>query len=224
MRWWGRIFAAGYDRAMAGPERAGLRDHRARLIPEARGRVLEIGGGTGANLGFYGPEVSELVIAEPEAPMAERLERRLASLGTLSERARIVRAPAEALPLPDASIDYAVATLVLCTVVDQPRALAELRRVLVPGGTLLFIEHVRAEDSRLAAWQDRLHGLHKFTGHGCHCNRPTLAGIRAAGFTARELRHDRMRRTLPIVSPLIVGSAVTPARSDATAPSGSSRA
>jgi ubiquinone/menaquinone biosynthesis C-methylase UbiE len=88
--------------------------------------------------------------------------------------------------------------------------LAELRRVLVPGGRLLFMEHVRAEEPRLAAWQDRLHGVHKFTGHGCHCNRPTLATIEAAGFTVTELRRDRMRRTLPIVSPLIVGTAVTP--------------
>jgi ubiquinone/menaquinone biosynthesis C-methylase UbiE len=88
--------------------------------------------------------------------------------------------------------------------------LGELRRVLVPGGELVFIEHVRAEEPGLAAWQDRLHSVHKFTGHGCHCNRSTLASIEAAGFIVTRLEHDRMRRTLPIVSPLIVGSAVTP--------------
>ena len=210
MRLWGHLFAAGYDRAMAGPERAGLRAHRARLISQAAGRVLEIGGGTGVNLAHYGSEVSELVIAEPEAPMADRLERRLRTEPRLAAPARVIRAPAEALPLPEGSIDTAVATLVLCTVGDPARALAELRRVLIPGGRLLFIEHVRSDEPRLAAWQDRLHGVHKFTGHGCHCNRPTLAYIEAAGFTVTELVHDRMRRTLPIVSPLVVGAAVTP--------------
>ena len=210
MRLWGHLFAAGYDRAMAGPERAGLSAHRARLISQAAGRVLEIGGGTGVNLAHYGSEVSELVIAEPEAPMADRLERRLRTEPRLAAPARVIRAPAEALPLPEGSIDTAVATLVLCTVGDPARALAELRRVLIPGGRLLFIEHVRSDEPRLAAWQDRLHGVHKFTGHGCHCNRPTLAYIEAAGFTVTELVHDRMRRTLPIVSPLVVGAAVTP--------------
>ncbi len=211
MKLWGRLFAAGYDRAMAGPERAGLRAHRERLVPGLTGRVLEIGGGTGVNLDFYGPEVTELVIAEPEAPMADRLEARLRLTSGLAARAHVIRTPAEQLPLPDASIDAVVATLVLCTVVDPARALAEVGRVLVPGGRLVFIEHVRADEPRLAAWQDRLHGLHKFTGHGCHCNRHTLANIETAGFIVTELEHDRMRRTLPIVSPLIVGSAVTPA-------------
>jgi ubiquinone/menaquinone biosynthesis C-methylase UbiE len=207
---WGRLFAAAYDRAMAGPEGAGLRAHRARLIPAATGRVLEIGGGTGVNLAFYGAGVTELVIAEPEAPMADRLERRLRSHPSLTPPASVIRAPAEALPLAEASVDTAVATLVLCTVRDPAQALAELRRVLIPGGCLLFMEHVRSDEPRLAAWQDRLHGVHKFTGHGCHCNRPTQAYIEAAGFTVTELVHDRMRRTLPIVSPLIVGAAVTP--------------
>jgi ubiquinone/menaquinone biosynthesis C-methylase UbiE len=195
---------------MAGPERASLHAHRARLVPQATGRVIEIGGGTGVNLGFYGPDVRELVIAEPEAPMAKRLERRLRAHPTLVTRAQVIGASAEALPLPDTSIDAAVATLVLCTVADPARALAELRRVLIPGGKLLFMEHVRAAEPRLATWQDRLHGVHKFTGHGCHCNRPTLANIEGAGFTVTDLVHDRMRRTLPIVSPLIVGTAVTP--------------
>jgi ubiquinone/menaquinone biosynthesis C-methylase UbiE len=195
---------------MAGPERAGLQDHRRRLVPGLAGRVLEIGGGTGANLPFYGPRVSELVIVEPEAPMADRLERRLRAQPTSVGAVRVIRAPAEALPLPEASADEVLVTLVLCTVRDPARALSEIRRVLVPGGKLVFIEHVRADEPRLAAWQDRLHGVHKFTGHGCHCNRPTLKNIESAGFTVTELEHDRMRRTLPIVSPLIVGSAATP--------------
>lgn len=203
------MFAAGYDRVMAGAERAGLRQHRVRLIAGARGRVLEIGGGTGANLPFYGPEVSSLVLAEPEAPMAQRLERHLEALPALAARSRILRAPAEELPLPDGSVDVVVATLVLCTVRDPGRALAELRRVLAPGGRLLFMEHVRAEEPRLARWQDRLHGVHEFTAHGCHCNRPTLTNIEASGFSVTELERDRLPRALPIVRPLIIGSAVS---------------
>lgn len=211
MRLWGRLFAAGYDRAMAGPERAGLRDHRDRLISGLHGRVLEIGGGTGANLPFYGTEVRELIIAEPEAPMARRLEIRLHTLPQLAGRARVISAGAEELPLPAGSCDFAVSTLVLCTVTDPVRALNEIRRVLAPGGSLIFLEHVRAQEPRLATWQDRLHGVHKFTGHGCHCNRPTLDTIAATGFEVTHLERDRMRRTLPIVSPLIAGQAISPA-------------
>jgi ubiquinone/menaquinone biosynthesis C-methylase UbiE len=204
MSLWGQVFAAGYDRIMAGPEKAVLRGHRADLIARARGSVLEIGGGTGANLPFYGAAVSELVLTEPERPMAKRLEGKLAAF---SLPASVVAAPAEQLPFEDGHFDFAVSTLVLCTVVDQPRALAEMRRVLKPGGELLFLEHVRSDDPALARWQDRLHGVQVRIGHGCHCNRRTLDGIRAAGFQTSELRHDRLRKAPPIVRPLIAGVA-----------------
>jgi len=116
--------------------------------------VVEIGAGTGANLAAYPlGAISELVLVEPESPMAARLRTRLQSVG--AAQARVVGAPAESLPLPDASADFAVSTLVLCTVSDPARALAELRRVLKPGGRLLFIEHVRSQDARVARWQDR---------------------------------------------------------------------
>ncbi len=211
MSLWGHVFAAGYDRVMAGSERAGLSAHRERLISGLRGRVLEIGGGTGVNLPFYGDDVRELIIAEPEAPMARRLDRRLQGQPQLAARARVIAASAENLPLADASCDAAVSTLVLCTVRDPDRALAEVRRVLVPGGSLVFLEHVRAEDPRLAAWQDRLHGVHKFVGNGCHCNRPTLDTVAAAGFHVTQLTRDRMPQTWPILRPLIAGRALSPA-------------
>ena len=156
MSLWGQVFAAGYDRLMAGPEKAVLRGHREVLLSRASGAVLEIGGGTGANLPFYGAGVDELVITEPEEPMARRLERKLADY---SLPARVVRAHAEDLPLEDASFDFIVSTLVLCTVDDPARALAEIRRLLKPGGQFVFLEHVRSDDPRLARWQDRLHGL-----------------------------------------------------------------
>jgi ubiquinone/menaquinone biosynthesis C-methylase UbiE len=201
---WGRIFAAGYDTFMAGTEKAGLRDHRTELLEPARGRVLEIGGGTGANLPFYGAEIDELVITEPEEPMARRLESKLRGYSLL---ARLVRAPAEDLPLEDASFDFVVSTLVLCTVNDPTRALKEAHRVLKPGGQLLFLEHVRSDDAKLARWQDRLNGLQTRVGHGCNCNRPTLETIKDHGFSITKIKHDRLRKAPPFVRPLIVGAA-----------------
>jgi len=201
---WGRIFAAGYDHFMSGPEGATLRPHRETLIPQASGRVLEIGGGTGVNLPFYGPEVETLTLTEPETPMVRRLQRRLGEQGNDAE---LVLAPAEDLPFEDESFDVAVSTLVLCTVEDQPRALRELRRVLKPDGRLLFIEHVRSDDPGLARWQDRLNVLQLRIGHGCNCNRPTLDGISSAGFTVTRLERDELRKAPPIVRPLVVGVA-----------------
>ena len=170
---WGRVFASMYDRMMASTERDGLGAHRAALIATASGDVLEIGGGTGVNLGHYGPGVTSLTITEPEPPMVKRLEGHIAAR---RPDARLLRAPAEDLPFADDSFDTVVSTLVLCTVDDQPRALRELRRVLRPGGRLLFIEHVRSEDPKIARWQDRLLSFNVRVGHGCHCNRPTLDG------------------------------------------------
>ncbi len=170
---WGRIFAAGYDRALSRTEKAGLAAHRQALLGAAEGDVLEIGGGTGANLPFYGDPCGTLTITEPEKPMARRLR---SGSPRSDPSAKLLRAPAEDLPFNDESFDIAVSTLVLCTVDDQPRALRELRRVLRPGGRLLFIEHVRSDDEKLARWQDRMLPINVRIAHGCHCNRPTLAG------------------------------------------------
>jgi len=204
MSLYGRIFAAGYDALMAGPEKAGLSERRAKLLSDASGQVLEIGGGTGANLPFYGPAVEAIVVTEPEEPMARRLEQKLTDS---PRRVRVVRARAEQLPFEDGSFDCAVSTLVLCTVEDPARALSEIRRVLKPDGRLLFLEHVRAEDPQLARWQDRLHGPWRWFGHGCNCNRATLGAIGESGFSVSDVEHDRMRKAPPIVRPLIVGAA-----------------
>jgi ubiquinone/menaquinone biosynthesis C-methylase UbiE len=204
MSLWGRVFAAGYDRIMAGTEQATLRGHRSALLAQASGRVLEIGGGTGANLPFYPDAVESLTVAEPESPMMSRLKRRL---GDRSSAVQAVAAPAESLPFEDASFDCAVSTLVLCTVEDQPRALRELRRVLRDGGRLLFIEHVRSEEPGLARWQDRLNPLQRRVGHGCNCNRRTLEAIGAAGFSITQVEQDLLRKAPPIVRPLVVGVA-----------------
>src|SRR5881397_2006314 len=126
---YGRIFAAMYDRLMAGIEEAGLAARRRELLSRASGRVLEIGAGTGVNIGYYPASVEAVVFTEPEEPMARRLEKKLAAS---DRRWSVLRAPAEALPFEDHSFDTAVCTLVLCTVSDPRRALAELRRVLKP--------------------------------------------------------------------------------------------
>ena len=144
---WGHVFAAMYDRMLGKAERAGLGDHRRALLAGASGDVLEIGGGTGANLEYYGDGVQTLTIIEPEKPMLRRLQRHIEHREL---PAKALRAPAEDLPFNDGSFDVVVATLVLCTVDDVPRALRELHRVLRPGGKLLFIEHVRSDDPALA--------------------------------------------------------------------------
>ena len=201
---WGRISAALYDPLSASSEKAGLADRRRRLLEPVRGRVLEIGAGTGANLPYYGEAVEELVLLEPEEPMARRLERKLAGHDL---PARIVHAPAELLPFEDESFDAVVSALVLCTVPDQPRALDEIRRVLKPGGRLVFLEHVRSDDPKLARWQDRLNGFNRVVGNGCNCNRDTLAAIDRAGFEVGDVEHGRIEKAPPLVRPLVAGAA-----------------
>jgi SAM-dependent methyltransferase len=201
---WGRLFAAAYDRGLKATEEAGLGEMRRELLAGTSGRVIELGAGTGVNLDLYPAAVEELVLVEPDPHMAKRLRARLSAS---PRAATVVEAPAERLPLPDASFDLAVATLVLCTIPDPAAALTELRRLLVPGGRLLLIEHVRAEDPARARWQDRLEQPWRFLADGCHCNRDTAAALAAAGFGSIELERDELPKTPPIVRPLIRGSA-----------------
>ncbi len=205
MSLYGRLFASFYDRMLAGTEDAGLRERRHELLASARGRVLEIGAGTGLNASHYTDAVDEVVFAEPEEPMARRLERRLAEAGV---RGRIVEARAEALPFEDSSFDTVVSTLVLCTVRDPQGSLAEIERVLAPGGQFLFLEHVRSEDPRIARWQDRLHGIWLRLGHGCNCNRPTPAFIEASPLRIEAIERAEMPKAPPIVRTLAIGRAV----------------
>ena len=207
MSFGGWLFAAMYDRMLAGTEKAGLRERRARLLESARGKVLEIGAGTGANLPLYGPHVEALTVTEPEAPMARRLAKHLREQ---SKTADLVEASAEHLPLPDGQFDTVVSTLVLCTVPDPLRALREVWRVLKPGGQLLFIEHVRSDDAKLAKWQDRLNGFNRIVAHGCNCNRSTVDAIKQTGFTIRSLETGSLAKVPPFVRPLVVGTAIKP--------------
>jgi ubiquinone/menaquinone biosynthesis C-methylase UbiE len=203
-----RFFALTYDRQMAKTERAGLAELRARLLAGAAGRVLEIGGGTGANLPCYGPAVEELTITEPQPAMLRRLQGRAREQ---APAAQVLRAPAEDLPFGDAAFDVAVSSLVLCGVDDQPRALRELRRVLRPGGQFLFLEHLRSDDPHLARLQDRMNWLNRLVVC-CDCNRPTLTSIQDAGFTVTHLEHTVLPKAPKFVGPAILGSATAPSR------------
>jgi ubiquinone/menaquinone biosynthesis C-methylase UbiE len=201
---WLRIMALVYDPFVCLGELAGMRRRRRTLVSGARGRVVEIGAGTGLNIAHYPDDgIDDLVLMEPEPAMRRRLARRLRRH---AHPARIVDAPAERLPLTDESVDTVVSTLVLCTVEDPERALGEIARVLRPGGQLLFIEHVRSSSRFLAAWQDYLFRPWRGFAGGCCCNRPTGELMRACGFAVAA--DDDVWRGMPrIVRPLIVGRA-----------------
>ncbi len=202
---WGRMFSAFYDRAFAATEEAGLREMRRDLLRQARGRVLELGAGTGLNLELYPREGLDcLTLTEPDPHMFRQLRSRAQEV---CPGADLIEAGAEELPFEDDSFDTVVVTLVLCTVPDQPAALREISRVLTPGGQLLFLEHVRADHPDLAKWQDRLEVPWRFLGDGCHCNRDTVAGLRAAGFELSDLECAELPKAPPIVRPLVRGSA-----------------
>jgi ubiquinone/menaquinone biosynthesis C-methylase UbiE len=200
---WGRGFAALYDKCFAAVEDAGLREMRRELLSEARGRTIDIGSGTGANLELY-PAGVDLVMAEPDPHMARQLRGKLAESGREVE---FVQAGAEALPFEDASFDTAVFTLVLCTVPNPRAALEEVARVLKPGGRMLFLEHVRAESPGLARWQDRLEKPWRFVGDGCHCNRDTVATIESSPLRLESVERDRLPKAPPITRPLARGRA-----------------
>jgi ubiquinone/menaquinone biosynthesis C-methylase UbiE len=204
------IFAAIYDRMLKGTEEAGLRETRAELLAGARGRTLELGAGTGLNLEHYPAAVDELVMTEPDPHMARRLRTRIADAGHAGLTIEIVECDAEALPFADASFDTVVSTLVLCTVEEPDRAVHEAARVLRPGARLLFLEHVRSEDSRLARWQDRLERPWGFVAAGCHPNRPTSATLGDSPLEIESLETGRLPKSPPIVRPLISGVAVRP--------------
>ena len=162
--------------------------HRDELLAGLSGRALEIGAGNGANFAHYPATVEEVVALEPEPYLRERAARAAA---TAPVPIQLRDAVAEHLPLDDDSVDAAVASIVLCTVSDPGLAIAEIRRVLRPGGELRFFEHVRSDDPRKARVQRSLDRprLWPRLAAGCHCSRDTVAALEAAG-----LRIERIRR------------------------------
>ena len=173
-----KIFPWFIDQALDKP---GIHERRARLVGAAAGDVLEIGFGTGATLPFYDRQkVRSLSVVEPSSGMNRRAEARIKSLGW---PIHIEALAGENLPFANESFDCVIASLTLCTVADPPRVLAEIWRVLRPGGSFRFFEHVASENPARRKWQDRLNPLQKIVGVGCNLNRDTVDYARAAGFT-----------------------------------------
>ncbi len=204
------LFARFYERLLAGSEKAGLAEMRRSLLSRASGRTLEIGAGTGLDLPHYTDAVTELVAAEPDPHMAGRLRDRVEAESFAPGKVTVIEASAEDLPFDDGSFDTVVSTLVLCTVHDQGRSLAEARRVLVEEGALLFLEHVRAESGRRAWWQDRLERPWGAVAGGCHPNRDTGQALADAGLRIEQLDRTRFPKSPPWMRPLISGVARRP--------------
>lgn len=191
-------FADNYDACMRPLERRIFAARRRALIPLATGDVLEIGGGTGANLPFYG-RIRSLTFTDPDPAMLRIAQ---AKPRPPDPPVTFLKAAAEALPFPDQAFDTVVVTLTLCSVADPQQALAEIRRVLRPGGALLAIEHVRPP-GLLGYVADALTPLQKRLAAGCHLNRVTHRAIAAAGFTV-------VRQTLSVLDIVAEIQAVAP--------------
>jgi len=197
-----RLFAAVYDRITRPAERDFLGPRRERLLSELTGEVLDVGAGTGANLSHL-RRAARVVVTEPDPAMRLRL---VEKAGRAEIPVQVDDAAAEALPYPDASFDAVLFTVVLCTVTNADRALAEARRVLKPHGRLIVLEHVRGTGG-LAHWQDRVTPLWTRAAAGCHPGRDTRAAVERAGFTFVEVEEFQpMPRWIP-VSPWLYGLA-----------------
>ncbi len=205
----GRLFAMIYDPFMAATERACLHAWRTELLADVKGKVLEIGAGTGRSLACYPAGLERIVLTEPDPHMRARLWARIPA--ALASVAEVIDAPAEELPLPDGCVDVVVSSLVLCTTPDPSRALAEAHRVLVPGGRLVFLEHV-ADDERpdRLRWQRRLEPVWKHLAGGCHLTRRTHETIADAGFVLERIERESVRKANPLVRRSIRGVARKP--------------
>jgi len=200
------LMAAVYDRCMRGSEEACLAQWRAELLRDLSGAVLEVGAGTGVTLTHYPRSIARLVLCEPDAHMRRKLKKKVDAPAL--RNIEISDASLDSLPFKAGEFDAVVCSLVLCSVPDQRAALAEIARVLKPGGRLVFLEHVAA-DGRPARlkWQRRIEPVWKHLMGNCHLTRRTEAAIAAAGFEFERIQRESIRKALPIVRPSIHGIA-----------------
>jgi ubiquinone/menaquinone biosynthesis C-methylase UbiE len=214
-----------YDRVMAKTEAACLRQWRRELLAQVNGEVLEIGAGTGANITLYSERVSRLTLTEPDRHMRRQLEEKIANhdpqrLGVSEGNAENIVAPqrlgvsegnAENIVAEDESFDYVVTSLVCCSVNDLDASLREVKRVLKPGGGLVFLEHVAApEGTSRRRWQNRINPIWKTFMGNCHLNRETENAIIEQGFEITRIERESMCNAPPIVRPTIRGIAIKP--------------
>lgn len=162
-----------------------IRYQRQKMVPQAEGRVLEVGIGSGLNLPFYDPTRVEKLWGLEPAPEIRRMAEKAAAGSPFP--VEFIDLPGETIPLEDKSVDTVVITYTLCTITDAVRALGEMRRVLKPGGQLLFAEHGRAPDASVRRWQDRLTPVWKRIGGGCHLNRDIPKLLEQGGFAIDRL-------------------------------------
>jgi ubiquinone/menaquinone biosynthesis C-methylase UbiE len=168
---------------------------RERIGKAASGRVLDVGIGSGLNLPFYGEQAKRVLGVDPSPELLHFAEERAREASVPVE---LLRGSGEALPIDDTSIDTVVVTFTLCTVCNATAALAEMRRVLRPGGRLLFAEHGRAPEAGVARWQDRLTPVWKHVAGGCHLNRKPDDLIRSAGFEIDGLETGYLKGPRPM--------------------------
>ena len=203
------VTAFFYDSFMAKTEKACLREWRHGLLKQVSGEVLEVGAGTGANIQLYSAGVTRLVLAEPDKHMRKILKRRVDEHRL--KDVTVTSGTAEQIEADDESFDYVVTSLVCCSVTDLEACLCEIRRVLRPGGSLVFLEHVAAaEGTARRRWQNRINPVWKTFMGNCHLNRETEQAIVSGGFDIIQIERESMRKAPPIVRPTIRGIAKKP--------------
>jgi len=204
MNW---LVARLYDNFMHRTEVESLGEWRAALLAQVSGEVLEIGAGTGVNLAHYPEGLSRLTLVEPDRNMRRRLELKLVA----SElNATVSSASADALEVEDGSLDFAISTLVLCSVPDPAGALTAMKRALKPGGRLVFLEHVAHAAPERLVWQRRIEPVWCQLANGCRLTRDTETLIAEAGFTITEITRGSMYPAPSFLRPTIRGVAINP--------------
>jgi ubiquinone/menaquinone biosynthesis C-methylase UbiE len=205
---WGKyVFAGMYDKFLRRVEEHGLSEKRAEFLAPAYGRTVEIGTGTGLNLPHYPSAVTELILTEPYPHMVSKLEEKVRDY---PGRVQLTVAGAEKLPFEDGSVDTVAAAMILCTVPDPGPALAEIERVLKPGGQYLFLEHVRNPDPKVAHKQDIIQKGWYWFGNECHCNRPTVQTLQSSSLEIDNLIETTMPGAWEFIEAMVIGRAVRP--------------
>ncbi|MBE8523091.1 class I SAM-dependent methyltransferase [Amycolatopsis sp. H6(2020)] len=203
---WGKyVFAGLYDKFLARVEQHGLSEKRAEMLAPAYGKTIELGTGTGLNLLHYPDAVTDLVLTEPYPPMVAKLEEKVRDY---PKRVQLTVAGAEKLPFDDGTFDTVAAAMILCTVRDPDVVLAEIERVLKPGGQYLFLEHVRNPDPKVARKQDIIQKGWYWFGNECHCNRPTLDTLSKSSLEIVEIKETKMPGAWEFIEAMAIGRAV----------------